>query len=546
MKNINPTHTSIWKKLKKNYETTKKIHMFDLFKKDQNRFKKFSLLFNNKILIDYSKNRITDSTFKLLLNLAKNLRIDIAIKAMFIGKKINQTENQAVLHIALRNIKNNPIILNGINIMHDINHILKKMEKFSNQIINSEWKGYTGKSITDIVNIGIGGSHIGQNMVVEALKPYKNHLKIHFLSNIDGTHIEDILNKILPERTLFLITSKTFKTKETIINAKNVKKWFLKISKNKKSLEKHFIAISNNEKEVNKFGINTKKNLFKIFNWINGRYSLWSAMGLIIVLSVGYNNFKKLLYGAHDMDEHFKNNTFDQNIPVILALISIWYNNFFKSETELILPYNQNLYRFSEYIQQIGMESNGKSIDRNGKKINYQTGSIIWGGVGTNYEHTFCQLIHQGTKLIPCDFIVPVTNNSTYQENNYYLIAHFLSQSQTLAFGNIKEKKYKYIDYCFNKIKNSIPYKKLIGNNPSNTILLNKITPYTLGALIAMYEHKVFIQGAILNIFSFDQWGIEYGKKITNYFFSVLKKKKNTHCDSSTNGLIKYVKNWKK
>lgn len=544
MKNINPTKTNVWKDLVRHYKKIKNIHIRDLFKNDMNRYKNFSIIFKKQILVDFSKNRITRKTLNKLLNLAKKIQLKKAINCMFSGKKINKTENRSVLHIALRNQKNKPIKINGINIMKNINFILKKMEKFSKLVISGSWKGYTGRSIRDIVNIGIGGSNIGPYMATEALKDYKNHLNLYFISNLDENYIIKILKKLKPETTLFLITSKTFKTQETIDNAKIVKRWFLKKAKKIKSLEKHFIAISSNKKEAYKFGIK-KKNIFYFWNWVCGRYSLWSSVGLSIILSIGFKNFQNLLRGAHDMDEHFLHTNFDQNIPVILALINIWYNNFFSAETEAILTYNHYLHGLISYFQQINMESNGKNIDRNGNFISYNTSPIIWGGIGIDAQHSFYQLLHQGTRLIPCDFIAVVNSKRLIASYHDKLMANFFAQTKALAFGenSIKKNEKKKL----NKLSSIQKHQLFFGNNPTNSILIKKITPYTLGSLIAMYEHKIFVQGVVLNIFSFDQWGVNLGKKISKKILSELKNNSKiyTH-DSSTNNLINYFKYWRK
>lgn len=549
MKNINPTQTKSWKSLKQHFLKMKKIKIADLFKQDKNRFSYFSQKFSNEILVDYSKNIITKETIIQLISLAKECDLSGAIYDMFHGVKINRSENRAVLHIALRNKKNTPILVNGHNIMPQINTTLSKMKKFCHNIIQGNWTGYTQKKITDIVNIGIGGSNLGPYMVTEALKPYKNHLNIHFVSNIDGTHISETLKNLNPESTLFIIASKTFTTQETMTNAHSARNWFCSNTTNTTHITKHFIALSTNSEEVKKFGINPSENMFEFWNWVGGRYSLWSAIGLPIMLSIGEDNFELLLTGAHAMDIHFYHSPFESNIPVILALISIWYNNFFKSETEAILPYDQYMHRFAAYLQQSNMESNGKCTDRNGYNITYQTGPIVWGESGTNGQHSFYQLIHQGTKMIPCDFIAPIISHNPIFDHHEKLISNFFAQTKALAFGKTRKKiiqEYKQSTQNYQEIKNIIPFKKFKGNNPSNSILINKITPYNLGALIALYEHKIFTQGVILNIYTFDQWGVELGKQLAE---SILPELKNTniisHHDSSTNGLINFYKSWK-
>ncbi|CAL1329552.1 glucose-6-phosphate isomerase [Candidatus Providencia siddallii] len=547
MKNINPRKTEAWYDLKQHFKYMKKIHMKDLFKKDKNRFNKFSLIFKNQILVDFSKNIINKKTINKLLNLAKETELKNAINSMFSGKKINRTEDRAALHIALRNLDNTPIYIDSYNIMLDVNKVLKKMKDFCDCVINGKWKGYTGKSITDIVNIGIGGSNTGSFMVTEALYSYKNHLNINFISNIDAAELNKTLKKLNPETTLFLIASKTFTTQETMTNAKSALDWLLSKVKNKKYIKNHFIAISSNYEQVIKFGID-KDNIFKIWDWVSGRYSLWSAIGLSIMLSIGFDNFFQLLHGANEMDKHFIQTPLEKNIPVLLALISIWYNNFFKYETEAILPYDQYMHLFVSYIQQTSMESNGKYIDRNNNYVSYQTGSIIWGGTGINAQHAFYQLIHQGTKIIPCDFIISVKTHNPLNDHHIKLLSNFFAQTEALAFGKTRKVINKELILKGKKIKNMkyiIPHKILKGNRPTNSILIKKITPYSLGALIAMYEHKIFTQGVILNIFTFDQWSVELGKQLANKITNELKNNKliNSH-DVSTNNLINCYKNW--
>ncbi|CUR53402.1 Glucose-6-phosphate isomerase [Serratia symbiotica] len=548
MKNINPTHTVAWKDLKKHFLQIKDICITSLFEQDIDRFSKFSAVFNNQILIDFSKNRITTETLEKLQALAKETELEDAISSMFSGKKINYTENRAVLHIALRNCSNRPIFVDGKNVMLEVNSVLSKMKNFCNKVINGDWKGYTGKTITDIVNIGIGGSDLGPYMVTEALRPYKNHLNMHFVSNIDGTHIAETLKYINPEVTLFLIASKTFTTQETMTNAYTARNWFLSYALNEKYIENHFIALSTNVNEVVKFGINVK-NMFEFWDWVGGRYSLWSSIGLSIALSIGYENFEELRSGAYEMDKHFKKTPLNKNLPVLLALIGIWYNNFFGAETEAILPYDQYLHRFAAYFQQGNMESNGKCIDRNGNRVTYQTGPIIWGEPGTNGQHAFYQFIHQGTKLIPCDFIAPVISHNPLNDHHIKLLSNFFAQTEALAFSKSSDVvKSEFIANGKNieDMKHIIPFKVFEGNHPTNSILLRKITPFSLGSLIALYEHKIFTQGIILNIFSFDQWGVELGKELANRILPELEgiQKINSH-DSSTNSLINYFKKWR-
>ncbi|KGM27331.1 glucose-6-phosphate isomerase [Photorhabdus luminescens] len=548
MKNINPSQTSAWKALEQHFAQIKDIHIRELFEQDPNRFAKFSATFDDQILVDFSKNRITTETLEKLQALAKETDIAEAIRSMFSGEKINRTEDRAVLHIALRNRSNTPIVVDGEDVMQQVNAVLAKMKDFSERVINGEWKGYTGKVIADVVNIGIGGSDLGPYMVTEALKPYKNHLNMHFVSNVDGTHIAETLKALDPETTLFLIASKTFTTQETMTNAHSARDWFLKSAGDEGHIAKHFAALSTNEQEVKRFGIDTK-NMFEFWDWVGGRYSLWSAIGLSIALSVGFENFEQLLSGAHAMDQHFANTPFEQNIPVLLALIGIWYNNFFGSETEAILPYDQYMHRFAAYFQQGNMESNGKYIDRNGHPVDYQTGPIIWGEPGTNGQHAFYQLIHQGTKLIPCDFIAPANSHNPLSDHHSKLLSNFFAQTEALAFGKSREQ----VDVEFVasgksavEVEHVAPFKVFEGNRPTNSILLREITPFSLGALIAMYEHKIFVQGAILNIFTFDQWGVELGKQLANRILPELEDSEEviSH-DSSTNGLINRFKAWR-
>ena len=548
MKNINPTQTAAWQALQKHFDEMKDVTIADLFAKDGDRFSKFSATFDDQMLVDYSKNRITEETLAKLQDLAKECDLAGAIKSMFSGEKINRTENRAVLHVALRNRSNTPILVDGKDVMPEVNAVLEKMKTFSEAIISGEWKGYTGKAITDVVNIGIGGSDLGPYMVTEALRPYKNHLNMHFVSNVDGTHIAEVLKKVNPETTLFLVASKTFTTQETMTNAHSARDWFLKAAGDEKHVAKHFAALSTNAKAVGEFGIDTA-NMFEFWYWVGGRYSLWSAIGLSIVLSIGFDNFVELLSGAHAMDKHFSTTPAEKNLPVLLALIGIWYNNFFGAETEAILPYDQYMHRFAAYFQQGNMESNGKYVDRNGKVVDYQTGPIIWGEPGTNGQHAFYQLIHQGTKMVPCDFIAPAITHNPLSDHHQKLLSNFFAQTEALAFGKsreVVEQEYRdqgkdpaTLDYV-------VPFKVFEGNRPTNSILLREITPFSLGALIALYEHKIFTQGVILNIFTFDQWGVELGKQLANRILPELKDDKeiSSH-DSSTNGLINRYKAWR-
>lgn len=548
MRSINPSQTAAWRALEQHFAQMKNVHMRDLFAQDKDRFTHFSATFDGQILVDFSKNRITQETLEHLLALAKETELESAINSMFQGEKINRTEDRAVLHTALRNRDNTPIYVDGKDVMPEVNAVLEKMQQFSQRIISGDWKGYTGKAITDVVNIGIGGSDLGPFMVTEALRPYKNHLNMHFVSNVDGTQIAETLKKLNPETTLFLIASKTFTTQETMTNAHSARDWFLAAAKDESQVAKHFVALSTNGEEVAKFGIDTN-NMFEFWDWVGGRYSLWSAIGLSIILSVGFDNFVQLLNGGHAMDKHFTQTPLEKNIPVLLGLIGIWYNNFFEAETEAILPYDQYMHRFAAYFQQGNMESNGKYIGRDGKPVTYQTGPIIWGEPGTNGQHAFYQLIHQGTKMIPCDFIAPAVTHNPLGDHHEKLLSNFFAQTEALAFGKTRE----VVDAEFAAQGKNVadmeyvaPYKVFEGNRPTNSILLKSITPYSLGALIAMYEHKIFTQGAILNIFTFDQWGVELGKQLASRILPELENSDtvSTH-DSSTNGLINSYKAWR-
>lgn len=549
MKNINPTHTQAWKALEAHKAELSNTTIQDLFKQEKNRFDDYSLTFNNQILVDFSKNNINQTTLSHLRQLAQECALDSAKEAMFTGKKINRTENRAVLHTALRNRANTPVLVDGKDVMPEVNAVLAKMKDFCQRIISGEWKGYTGKAISDVVNIGIGGSDLGPYMVTEALRPYKNHLNMHFVSNVDGTHIAETLKKVNPETTLFLVASKTFTTQETMTNAQSARDWLLKAAKNESAVAKHFAALSTNAKDVEKFGIDTN-NMFEFWDWVGGRYSLWSAIGLSIALSIGFENFEALLSGAHEMDKHFRSAPIEKNIPTTLALVGLWNTNFLGAQTEAILPYDQYLHRFAAYFQQGNMESNGKYVDRDGNVINnYQTGPIIWGEPGTNGQHAFYQLIHQGTTLIPCDFIAPAQSHNPLADHHNKLLSNFFAQTEALAFGKTKEEveaEFIKAGKSLDDVKNIVPFKVFTGNKPTNSILVQKITPFILGALIAMYEHKIFVQGVIFNIFSFDQWGVELGKQLANRILPELtdSEKVASH-DSSTNGLINQFKAWR-
>ncbi|MBD2699468.1 glucose-6-phosphate isomerase [Spirosoma sp. BT702] len=536
--------------LQAHFDTLKERHMRDLFAEDPERFTTFSRRFED-ILLDFSKNRITAETLQLLLQLAEQAELKSAIGKMMSGDKINRTEDRAVLHVALRNRSNTPILVDGKDVMPDVNDVLAHMKSFTEQIRSGEWKGYTGKAITDVVNIGIGGSDLGPVMVTEALKPYADDkkLRVHFVSNVDGVHIYETLQTVQPETTLFLIASKTFTTQETMTNAQTARQWFLDAAKDEAAIAKHFAALSTNQKDVAKFGIDPA-NMFGFWDWVGGRYSLWSAIGLSIALYVGFDTFEELLAGAHAMDQHFQNTDLDQNLPVILALVGIWYNNFFGAQTEAILPYDQYMHRFAAYFQQGDMESNGKSVDRDGNPVDYQTGPIIWGEPGTNGQHAFYQLIHQGTKLIPCDFLAPAISQRPIGEHHKILMANFFAQPEALMNGKTEDEAGEELRKAGkneDEIKALAPFKAFSGNRPTNSILFKKLTPRTLGSLIALYEHKIFTQGIIWDIFSFDQWGVELGKQLASRILPELHDNTavSTH-DSSTNGLMNAFKDMRK
>ncbi|WP_427833197.1 glucose-6-phosphate isomerase [Actinobacillus pleuropneumoniae] len=546
MQNINPTQTAAWSALEQHKADN--LNIPQLFAEDANRFDKYHLNFEQQILVDFSKNAINQKTLELLRQLANECGLASATEAMFSGQKINRTENRAVLHTALRNRSNTPVLVDGKDVMPEVNAVLAKMKDFCERIISGSWKGYTGKAITDVINIGIGGSDLGPYMVTEALRPYKNHLNMHFVSNVDGTHIAEVLKKVNPETTLVLVASKTFTTQETMTNALTAREWLLAAVKDESAVAKHFAALSTNAKEVAKFGIDTA-NMFEFWDWVGGRYSLWSAIGLSIALSLGFENFEALLSGAHAMDNHFRTAPIEKNIPKTLALIGIWNSNFLGAETEALLPYDQYLHRFAAYFQQGNMESNGKFVGRDGSPVTHQTGPIVWGEPGTNGQHAFYQLIHQGTKLIPCDFIAPAQTHNPVGDHHAKLLSNFFAQTEALAFGKSKETvEAEFVAAGKNlaDVAEIVPFKVFTGNKPTNSILVQKITPFTLGALIAMYEHKIFVQGVIFNIYSFDQWGVELGKQLANRILPELQnaEKISSH-DSSTNGLINQFKAWR-
>ncbi len=547
LSNIDFTTTKAYQSLMDDRKRLGATNIQSLFKLDNNRQSKFSIL-NQDILLDFSKNIIDEATIANLIKLANECGLKEAIKAQFSGEKINQNENRAVLHTALRAKHTTSIKVDGENIIPAIQAVKDHMKDFSNQVISGNWKGYTGKAITDVVNIGIGGSDLGPVMVTEALKPYKNHLNIHFVSNVDGTHIAETLKKVNPETTLFLIASKTFTTQETMANAFSARNWFLAAAKDESAVSKHFVALSTNAKAVGAFGIDVA-NMFEFWDWVGGRYSLWSAIGLSIALSIGFENFELLLAGANEMDEHFASADFDKNMPVILALLGVWYVNFFDAATHAILPYDQYMHRFAAYFQQGDMESNGKSVDRNGNRVNYSTGPVIWGEPGTNGQHAFYQLIHQGTQLIPADFIAPAITHNKIGNHHTLLMSNFFAQTEALMNGKSKEVvegELEKAGLSASDIAQLSPFKVFEGNKPTNSILVKEINPKTLGALIAMYEHKIFVQGVIWNVFSYDQWGVELGKQLANSILPELEHNEKIHShDSSTNGLINQFKEWR-
>ena len=546
------TSLPVWQKLCQHQQAIASTHMRDLFAFDKNRFDKFSFQFAD-ILFDFSKHQINDETLPMLMQLAREANIEGWRERMFTGEKINITENRAVLHTALRNRSNTPVMVDGKDVMPDVNAVLAQMRQFSDKVRNGSWLGYSGKRITDIVNIGIGGSDLGPVMVCDALKPYSSSaLQVHFVSNIDGAHLMRALEKCNPETTLFIIASKTFTTQETMTNGISARTWFLAAAKENAHVAKHFVALSTNAKAVQEFGIDTA-NMFQFWDWVGGRYSLWSAIGLSIALYVGMDNFEELLTGAHEMDNHFRHAPLEQNMPVIMALIGIWYNNFFHVDTNAILPYDQGMARFPAYLQQADMESNGKFICRDGKRIHYKTGPVIWGEAGTNGQHAFYQLIHQGTQIVPCDFLMPVHSHYAIGKNGYahhkILLANFLAQTQSLMLGKTPEQARAELEkqgMSGDVLEKLLPHKVFEGNRPSTSILFDKLTPNTLGKLIALYEHKIFVQGIIWDINSYDQWGVEYGKQIAQEILPLLTNDEViTSFDSSTNGLINYTKSHK-
>jgi len=545
LEKTNPRQTKAWTKLQAHYRIMNNRQMKDLFLEDPARFDKFSLRVND-LLVDYSKNIMDEETLRLLVELAREANLPAAVKKMFSGDKINETENRAVLHVALRNPFGPPVYVDGRDVREEVEKVLRQMEDFTGQILSGSWKGYAGKPITDIVNIGIGGSDLGPVMVTEALKPYwKPQIRPHFVSNIDGTHITETLKGLAPETTLFIIASKTFTTQETMTNAHTARDWFLEKASDPAFVKKHFVAVSTNELEVRRFGIDPE-NMFVFWDWVGGRYSLWSAIGLAIACSIGFDNFRELLAGAYALDQHFRDAPLERNIPVLLALLGIWYNNFFGAATHAILPYDQYLHRFPAYFQQGDMESNGKCVDRNGEEVSYQTGPIIWGEPGTNGQHAFYQLLHQGTKLVPCDFIAPAISHNPVGGHHAILLANFFAQTEALMKGKTHREVVTELQAAGKsgeEIARLAPFRAFKGNRPTNSILVPKITPRTLGSLIAMYEHKIFVQGVIWNIFSFDQWGVELGKQLAQQILPELAGTTAVEShDASTNGLINAFK----
>lgn len=549
LKNINPTQTDSWKKLEAHFQEMKEVHMKDLFNSEPKRFEEFSFRFND-ILVDYSKNIITKETISLLVDLAHECGVKEGINSMFAGEEINQTEGRSVLHVALRNRGNTPVMVDGKDVMSDVHSALDKMKSFAGKVTSGEWKGYSDKPIKNIVNIGIGGSDLGPVMVTEALKPYATYgITPYFVSNVDGTHITEVLKSVDAEETLFMIASKTFTTQETMTNAYSAKEWFLKNGGSESDVAKHFVALSTNAASVADFGIDTA-NMFEFWDWVGGRYSLWSSIGLSIACTIGFENFEALLEGAYEMDQHFQKAEMTENLPVLLAIIGLWYGNFFGSESEAILPYDQYMHRFAAYFQQGNMESNGKYIDRGGEKVAYQTGPIVWGEPGTNGQHAFYQLIHQGTKLIPCDFLAPAKSQNPVGDHHPKLLSNFFAQTEALMNGKTREEveqELKEQGKTSEEIEALAPFKVFEGNRPTNSILFEKLTPKVLGSLVAMYEHKIFVQGLIWNIFSFDQWGVELGKVLAKKILPELEDNSDVKShDGSTNGLINAYKEMRK
>jgi len=539
------TQSAAWKALEQHQREIAPQHMREMFASDPKRFEKYSVRWSD-FLLDYSKNRISEQTMSLVFDLAHEADLKTRTEQMFSGEKINSTEHRSVLHVALRNRSNTPIMVDGADVMPSVNKVLDHIRDFTEQVRSGAWKGYTGQPITDIVNIGIGGSDLGPVMVTEALKHYGHpRLNVHFVSNVDGTHIAETVKRLNPETTLFIIASKTFTTQETIVNAESAKRWFLEHAKVTSAVAKHFVAVSTNAKAVAAFGIDTK-NMFEFWDWVGGRYSLWSAIGLSIALSVGMENFEELLLGAHEMDQHFRTTPFEKNLPVILGLLGIWYNNFFGAESHAVIPYDQYLHRFPAYLQQGDMESNGKGVTRNGQRVDYSTGPIIWGEPGTNGQHAFFQLLHQGTKLIPVDFLAPAQSQNPIGEHHAILLSNFFAQTEALMKGKTEAEARAELQKSGvhgSELDELLPHKVFPGNRPTNTILFKKLNPSTLGSLIALYEHKIFVQGVLWDVNSFDQWGVELGKQLAKAILPELAGAAPvTGHDSSTNGLMEFYK----
>lgn len=543
---IDPTRTESWQRLEEHFEEVKDLHMRHLFEEDPKRFRRFSIRFGDEILVDFSKNRMTQETFELLISLARECKLQEAVKSMFSGEAINETEGRAVLHTALRNLSGEPVLLQGRDVMPQVRSVLEKMKLFSEDVQTGRWLGYTGKPIKAIVNIGIGGSDLGPRMVARCLRPYAlSELSVHFVSNVDGAEILQTLEGLNPETTLFMISSKSFTTQETMTNALTARKWFLDKAGDQNYVARHFVAISTQTDKVKAFGIDAE-NMFEFWDWVGGRFSLWSAIGLSVACYIGFERFQELLLGAHEMDIHFRNTPLERNIPVILALISIWYNNFFGTQTEAVIPYDQSMERFPSYLQQASMESNGKGLDRDGRRISYQSAPILWGEPGTNGQHAFFQLLHQGTRLVPADFLAPALSNYPVGRHHEILLSNFLAQTEALMKGKSLEEVKKEMagqGFSAQEIERLAPYRSFEGNRPSNTILFRKLTPKVLGSLIAMYEHKIFVQGVIWNIFSFDQWGVELGKQLAGKILPELEGTQvSGEHDSSTLGLLEEIR----
>ncbi|GHA60881.1 glucose-6-phosphate isomerase [Pontibacter akesuensis] len=545
LKNISPTGTNAWQKLQSHFNQVQSLHLRDMFAQDPERFQKFTFKLNDT-LYDLSKNRITEETLQLLTELAKETGVPAAIESMFSGERINATENRAVLHTALRNFSDEQLEVDGENALQEVHAVQQQMREFCDKLHSGEWTGYTGKRIASVVNIGIGGSDLGPKMVVEALKKYqKPDLEVYYISNVDGTDAAETLRKLDPETTLFIIASKTFTTKETITNAETARGWFLNKAVDREHIKKHFVALSTNIEAVTKFGI-AEENAFRFWDWVGGRFSLWSAIGFSIACALGYDKFEELLRGAESMDKHFREAPMKQNIPVLMALLSTWYTNFFGSQTHAILPYDQYLRLLPEYLQQLLMESNGKSTDRNGTNVNYQTQPVVWGAAGTNSQHSFFQLIHQGTVLIPCDFIATAISHNPVGNHHALLLSNFFAQTEALMKGKTADEVRQELEQkgmTGEELENLLPHKVFAGNKPTTSIMMKQLTPFELGSLVAMYEHKTFVQGVIWNIYSFDQWGVELGKQLAGTIEGELLQGKTEQHDSSTSGLMAFYRN---